>query len=199
MFGHFLVFTSSEHPKLNITRRTKTGSSLMWPRRAGKQTGDPTFTWVMARFQLDLDFWIWIMESCLLYNYTAVPLARTVWSWTSFLRVLWCSVSCYLARLLPERNKRTVHKRYIILSVLSFHWRPLDSKTSTMRTICGVRVSASVILAGKRDSRRHGPFLKYLTTLLCPSKNFQSAMFSVSLGACKRLKRNLKQCLRGLS
>ena len=138
------------------------------------------------------------MESCLLYNYTAVPLAHTVWSWTSFLRVLWCFVSCYLARLLPERNKLTVHKRYIILSVLSFHWRPLDSKTRTMRTICGVRVRASVILAGKRDSRRHGPFSKYLTTLLCPSKNFQSAMFSVSLEGLQAPQEKLKTVLTRL-
>ena len=183
MFGHFLVFISSEHPKLNITRRTKDWVITHVTSKSGKTNGGPNLHMGNGQISIGLDFWIWIMESCLLYNYTAVPLARTVWSWTSFLRVLWCSVSCYLARLLPERNKLTVHKRYIILSVLSFHWRPLDSKTSTMRTICGVRVRASVILAGKRDSRRHGPFLKYLTTLLCPSKHFQSAMFSVSLGA----------------
>ena len=199
MFGHFLVFISSEHPKLNITRRTKDWVITHVTSKSGKTNGGPNLHMGNGEISIGLDFWIWIMESCLLYNYTAVPLAHTVWSWTSFLRVLWCSVSCYLARLLPERNKLTVHKRYIILSVLSFHWRPLDSKTSTMRTICGVRVRASVILAGKRDSRRHGPFLKYLTTLLCPSKNFQWAMFSVSLGAYKRLKRNWKQCLRGLS
>ena len=126
----------------------------MWPRRAGKQNREPNRYIGNGQIWIRFGFWIWIMESCLLYNYTAVPLAHTVWSWTSFLLVLWCFVSCYLARLLPERNKLTVHKRYIILSVLSFHWRPLDSKTSTMRTICGVRVRASVILAGKRDSRR---------------------------------------------
>ena len=67
-----------------------------------------------------------------------------------------------------------------------------------MRTICGVRLRASVILAGKRDSRRHGPFLKYLTTLLCPSKNFQSAMFSVSLEGLQAPQEKLKTVLTRL-
>lgn len=124
------------------------------------------------------------MESCLLYNYTAVPLVHTVWSWTSFLRELWCSVSCYLARLLPEIKDLTVHKRCITFSAFFFHQRTLHFKTSTAtRTICGVRVRASVILAETRDSRRHGPFVKKtLILFVVPPKIFNEHCFQFLLG-----------------
>ena len=51
-----------------------------------------------------------------------------------------------------------------------------------MRTICGVRVKASVILAGKRDSCRHGPFKNTLIPFVVPPKILHEHCFQFLLG-----------------